>query len=147
MVQLIQPSFARGEIGPALYGRVDVSAYAVALRIAKNVIIHAYGGASNRPGLRYIGPVASQAHQGDPPKLLEFEFNTTDTYMLEFGHKYMRVIRNDAHVLQAPVTITGISNGTTPLQSAPRDRGASVETLGRARINKFGRPSVTVTSA
>lgn len=118
MVQLIQPSFARGEIGPALYGRVDVSAYAVALRIAKNVIIHAYGGASNRPGLRYIGPVASQAHQGDPPKLLEFEFNTTDTYMLEFGHKYMRVIRNDAHVLQAPVNITGISNGTTPLVQA-----------------------------
>ena len=114
MTQIIQPSFARGELGPDLYGRVDVSAYAVALRVAFNVIIHAYGGASNRPGLRYLGPVAQVSHQGDPPALIEFQFNTTDTYILEFGHRYMRVIRNDAHVLVAPRIITAINPPGNP---------------------------------
>jgi hypothetical protein len=104
MVDLIQPSFARGEIGPDLYGRVDVAAYRVALRTALNVVIHAYGGVSNRPGLMYVGPC--MVHSGTPPEIIEFKFNTEDTYILEFGHQKMRVIRNDAHVLNAPKTIT-----------------------------------------
>jgi len=109
MPRLIQPSFARGELGPELYGRVDVAAYAVSLRTALNLIIHAYGGASNRAGLLYVGPCASSTHASTPPNIIEFKFNVQDTYILEFGGLYMRVIRNDAHVLNAAVVISGAS--------------------------------------
>lgn len=106
MPQFIQPSFAKGELSPALYGRVDTAAYQVGLKTARNVIVHAYGGASNRPGTQFIGPVKNHAHT---PRLIDFQFKATDTYILEFGDEYMRVIRDDGHVLEAPQNITGIT--------------------------------------
>lgn len=115
MQRLLQPSFARGEIGPDLYGRTDVAAYKVALRTALNVIIHAYGGASNRPGLRFVGPCISATTKS---RLIEFKYNTTDTYILEFGRKKMRVIRDDAHVLQSAKNITGITQANPAVVTA-----------------------------
>ncbi len=35
----IQPSFAGGEIGPSLYGRIDMAKYQVALRKCDNFIV------------------------------------------------------------------------------------------------------------
>jgi hypothetical protein len=45
----IQPSFAGGEIGPSLYGRIDMSKYQVALRKCDNFIVRQYGGGES-PG-------------------------------------------------------------------------------------------------
>lgn len=106
MPTVIQPSFARGEISSTLFGRVDTAAYAVALRTAWNLVIHAFGGASNRAGLFFIGPCKQH---NNPPRLIRFKFKTTDTYMLEFGNLYMRVIRNDSHVVESETTITGMT--------------------------------------
>lgn len=103
MAVLIQPSFAKGEISPELHGRVDTSMYAIGLATARNAIVHTYGGISKRPGLRYLAPVADHSYS---PRLIPFEFNTTDQYVLEFGDKYMRVMRNDQHVLEPSVNIT-----------------------------------------
>ena len=102
MTKVIQPSFSRGEIGSSLYGRVDTRAYQTGLRIARNMIIHQFGGISNRPGSLFIGPVKDHANA---PRLIAFQFKTTDTHILEFGDLYMRVIRNDGHVTEATVTI------------------------------------------
>lgn len=115
----IQPSFARGELSPSLYGRVDTSIYGIGLRTARNVIIEAGGGVSNRAGTIFKGPAA--LHNADP-RLIPFQFNTTDKYMLEFGELYMRVLRGGAYVLEAsksitaataanPVVITSASHG------------------------------------
>lgn len=106
MVSLIQPSFAKGEISPALYGRVDTAAYQVAARSLLNMKVHKHGGASNREGLRFTGPVKAHSYA---PRLIPFRFKTTDTYILEFGDRYMRVIRNDFHVLETAVAITNIT--------------------------------------
>lgn len=103
MAAFIIPSFAKGELDPALYGRVDLAAYQVGLRTARNLIIHTGGGASNRPGTLFIGPVKTHTIA---PRLFNFRFRTTDQYVLEFGNLYMRVIRNDAHVTNATVSIT-----------------------------------------
>lgn len=105
MPRLIQPSFARGEIGPDLYGRVDVAAYAVALKTALNMIVNSYGGTSNRAGLMMLCPCKEST--GTPAALIEFKYNDEDTYVLEFGDMFMRVIRNDAQVLETGITITG----------------------------------------
>lgn len=104
MPVFIQSSFSRGEISPALYGRVDTIMYQAGLRTARNVIPHAYGGVSNRPGLQHVGPCHSHT---DTLRLIPFKFKTTDTYILEFGDQYMRVIRNDAYVLEGSKNITG----------------------------------------
>jgi hypothetical protein len=106
MTQFIQPSFSKGEISPTLYGRVDTAAYNVALAKASNCNIHTYGGVSNRQGTSFLGPCKDHSYA---PRLIPFQFKTSDQYMLEFGNLYMRVIRNDAYVTDAVKTI---SNGT-----------------------------------
>ena len=106
MATFIQPSFAKGEIGEAHYGRVDTAAYQVALRRAFNVYIHTHGGVSNRAGLQFICPVKTHTTE---PVLIDFQFKATDTYVIEMGNLYMRFIRNDAQVLETAKTITAIS--------------------------------------
>lgn len=109
MVALIQPSFGRGEITPEMYGRVDTSAYQIGLRTARNLVIHAQGGASNRPGTTFLAP---QRDHTQPARLIEFQFKTTDTYMLVFEDGTMRVIRNDALVTDTSTAITGITQAS-----------------------------------
>ena len=71
MAEIIQPSFAKGEIAPELFGRVDTAMYQIGLATARNMIVHTYGGISNRPGLRWIGPCADHI---ETCYLISFEF-------------------------------------------------------------------------
>lgn len=114
MAKIIQPSFARGEI-PELQGRVDTAVYRIGLAIGFNFVIHVSGGASNRPGLLFVGPVKDHTKT---VRIIPFKFKTTDTYNLEFGDLYMRVIRNDAHVSDLTKTITGITQANPAVVSS-----------------------------
>lgn len=115
MPAFIVSSFAKGELAPALYGRVDTTAYQAGLRTARNVIIHTNGGASNRPGSVFIGPCGNHTAA---PRLFNFKFRTTDQYVLEFGSLYMRVIRNDAHVTNTAVVITAATQAVPVVVTA-----------------------------
>lgn len=95
-VSFIQPSFAGGEIGPSLYGRIDMAKYSVALRVCDNFIVRQYGGVENRPGTKFV---AAAKYPDRKCRLIPFQFSTVQTYALEFGHNYMRVIKNGAVVL------------------------------------------------
>lgn len=100
MVQsVIQPSFAGGELAPSLHARVDLAKYAVGLRLCRNFFVHAHGGVSNRPGTQFIGEVKNSAVRG---RLIPFAFNTTQTYVLEFGHLCLRVIKDGGYVETSP---------------------------------------------
>jgi hypothetical protein len=92
----IQPSMAGGEFSPALRSRVDLAKYNVGLSVAKNIIIHPHGGASNRPGLEFIGEIKNSAARA---RIVEFEADAGDTYILEFGNSVMRIYRNGAIVI------------------------------------------------
>ncbi len=107
MAVIALPSFSKGEIAPSLHARVDTAMYKTGLRRARNAIIHPYGGISNRPGTVCIGPVKD--HTVSTTRLFRFHLGDTDQYVLEFGAAYMRVIRNDAIVLNAGTTITAIT--------------------------------------
>jgi len=95
-VSWIQPSFAGGEIGPSLYGRVDMAKYQVGLRRCRNFIVRQYGGVENRPGTRFI---ATAKYPDRKCRLIPFQFSTVQTYALEFGAGYMRVFKDGAQVL------------------------------------------------
>jgi hypothetical protein len=91
-----QPSFTAGELSPALGARVDLTKYASGLRTALNVFIHPHGGVSNRAGLEFIYEIKDSASSA---RLIKFQFNTEQTYILEFGQNYMRVFRDGGLVL------------------------------------------------
>lgn len=93
---VIQPSFAGGELSPALYGRADLSRYQTSLKTCRNFISQVYGGAKNRSGTKYIAGVKTHTSR---VRLIPFAFSTTQTYVLEFGNLYMRVYKDGGQVV------------------------------------------------
>ena len=105
-VNFIQPSFAAGEISPNLYARVDLAKYHIAAKLLRNFFTWPSGGVSNRAGTMFVGRCRNSNY---PVHLIPFQFNLIQTYILEFGHLYMRVIMNGGYVLEPAVAITGIT--------------------------------------
>ncbi|MER9628382.1 hypothetical protein [Mesorhizobium sp. M0296] len=95
-----QPSFTAGVLSPALWARVDLAKYATGLKTALNLFIHPHGGASNRAGTEFIREVKDSADNGN---LIPFQFNTEQSYILEFGDLYFRVFRDGALILSGGV--------------------------------------------
>jgi len=91
-----QPSFTAGELSPALWARVDLAKYGSGLKTAINLFIHPHGGASNRAGLEFINEVKASANV---TRLIPFQFNALQSYILEFGHQYARVYRDGGLIL------------------------------------------------
>lgn len=109
---LVESSFSRGEVTPELGGRVDIASYKTSLATAKNCIVRPFGGIYNRAGTQHVGFAASfRPSDGTrvQSRLRRFKFNTTDVYILEFSPTRMRVIRNDAYVLDTLKPITGVA--------------------------------------
>ena len=90
----IKASFAAGELAPELLGRSDLRAYANGARRLRNVFIQPTGGVTRRPGLRHVASLPGAA------RLLAFEFNTEQTYLLVFLPGSLRVFLGDAQVAQ-----------------------------------------------
>jgi hypothetical protein len=107
MVTLIQRSFSGGEIAPSLYARVDTLKYATGLRTCRNNIVMRHGGCSSRPGTAFV---AETKNTGYGVRLIPFVFNSTQTYVLEFGHQYMRVHRSGVQQTLTAQNITAITN-------------------------------------
>lgn len=105
-----QKSFAGGELSPALYGRVDTIKYATGARTIRNFFVMRHGGVTNRPGTEFVGEVKDSTKT---VRLIPFVFNADQTYVLEFGDQYMRVIRNGGVLTLASQAITAISNAST----------------------------------
>ena len=102
----IQTNFSTGELDPLLRARVDLAAYQNALEEATNVVCQPQGGIRRRPGTKYIAslPNSSTESAGNGTRLVEFEFSTSDSYMLCFTHNRMHVFKNKA-------LITAINGG------------------------------------
>jgi hypothetical protein len=105
LLKKLMAVFTGGEVSPALYSRVDIDRYNSSLRTARNFIIHPTGGASNRPGTKFVGA----AHNGSDRAILqEFVFSRTQAYVLEFGNFYIGFY-TDGNVISSggsPYTIT-----------------------------------------
>ena len=89
-----------------------------------------HGGLANRPGTEWVCEVSSSAV---PVRLIPFVFNEDQTYVLEFGTEYIRVIRDGALVLNTSQNITGItqaSPGVVTLNSHGYSTGDEVYVTG-----------------
>lgn len=107
--EILQASFAKGELQPRIRYRPDLQPWHVGLRRAKNSITMIEGGQMNRPGLEVVAQVRDSTVQS---RLIPFEFNTSSqqNYILEFGTNSFRVIMNGGIVLKtAGTAITSIT--------------------------------------
>lgn len=119
---LNQPSFAAGEVGPQLYGRVDQELYYIGLRTCENFVVRQYGGIAIRPGSKFISEAKDHSEK---VRLIPFQFNEIQTYILEFGDQYMRVIRDGGEVLETAVNISGITQANPGVVTTDSAHGYS----------------------
>lgn len=110
----IQSNFSTGELDPLVRARVDLAQYNNALAKATNIVIQPQGGLRRRPGSKYITELPSAAADG--VRLVPFEFNVDDSYMLCFTNNRMYVIKDGIQI----TNINGSGNPylTTTITSA-----------------------------
>ena len=100
----IQTNFTAGEISPRLFGRVDLAKYNNGAKTIENAIVQTHGGLIRRAGTRFADEVKNSSL---PPRLVEFHYNTDQSYVLEIGSEhstnenegYIRFYRIDSNGL------------------------------------------------
>ena len=99
----VQASFNSGEWAPALYARVDIQKYRSGAALLQNFFVDYRGGASSRPGTKYINQAYKSA---TPVRLIRFQASFNVGYILEFGDRYIRFYYQGAAVLETGFAIT-----------------------------------------
>lgn len=100
-------NFTAGELSPRLDGRTDVSKYFNGCKTLQNFVIHPHGGASRRPGTKFVREVKTSSNF---TRLIPFEFNVTQAYILEFGENYFRIHKDGGTVISGgnPVEVATV---------------------------------------
>ncbi|WP_422034748.1 ubiquitin-activating E1 FCCH domain-containing protein [Reyranella sp.] len=119
---ILLPSFAAGELAPSLQGRVDLAKYQVGLATCLNWFVHPFGGVSTRAGTAFVGDTCDAAVRS---RLIPFSFNTQQTYVLEFGDRKMRVVKEGGYVLEAGVAIADITRASPGVVTTAGPHGLS----------------------
>lgn len=112
----IQPSFSAGELSPTMYARVDFAKYHVGLAKCRNFFVDYRGGVSTRTGTEFIGRCRVDNLLC---RLIDFQFSSTQSLVLQFGDKYMRVVLNGALVLNMAKGVVSITNGNPGTFNSP----------------------------
>lgn len=94
---IIQTSFAGGQIGRRLRGRLDLAQYAAAAEQLTNVRLLPQGGATRRPGSYFV----VETKISGQVRLVPFRVSSEVAYVLEFGASYVRFIRNRGQIIAA----------------------------------------------
>ena len=98
-----------------------------------------HGGAQNRPGTQFVQEVSDSTKV---VRLIPFVFNSDQTYVLEFGDLYMRVIKDGVQQVEASVVITGITQADPAVVTTSGAHGYSngdevqiADVVGMSQVN------------
>ena len=117
-VNALVNAFTAGEVSPRMNGRVDTTKYRTGLRTCHNFVVMPHGGVRKRGGTRFVAPVKDGATKARP---VPFQFNTSQTYMLEVGYAsagYIRIFTNGGILTDTATTITGITKANPGVVTA-----------------------------
>ena len=102
---VIQTSFNSGEWSPSLYAQVSLKQYHSGAALLRNFFVDTRGGATTRPGTKYVATCKSSGTVRPIP----FQASFTVSYMLEFGQGYVRFFNNGTPVLETGKAVTAIT--------------------------------------
>ncbi|HEX4500641.1 MAG TPA: hypothetical protein VH187_05625 [Scandinavium sp.] len=108
---VIQASFASGELSPSLFARVDITKYHSGAARMRNFFVDYRSGASTRAGTEFIRPCAGGP--GRDVRLVRFQQSVNVTYALEFGDHYLRFITLGGSVVEGAIGVTNVVRGLT----------------------------------
>ena len=91
----ILTNFTAGVFSPRLNGRVDVAKYYNAARTIENMVVYPHGGASRRLGTVFVAETKTSANIS---RLIPFQFNIEQAYIIEMGHEYLRFYKDNGQI-------------------------------------------------
>lgn len=99
---LHKTNFSAGEVSPAMGGRLDTARFKNGAAEITNFVVQPQGGLVRRMGTKFITEVkdSTKVH-----KLVPFRPSIQEAYILEFGNNSIRIINNDAVVLNTGVPV------------------------------------------
>lgn len=134
----IQSDFSGGEFSPFMHGQVGIDRYRKAVKTMINYIPTVQGGATRRAGTKFI----HHTKDDGAAILQEFEYSTTQAYMIEFGDQYVRFYKNNALLTKATQAITGITKANPAVVTysgadtyANGDRVLITGVIGMTQVN------------
>ena len=101
----IKNNFSIGELSPRLFGRSDTPTFQNAGATIENYVILLGGGLCSRCGTQFIAETKDSTKES---RLLPFVASALSSYVLEFGHNYIRVYTNGEQIMDGddPYEIT-----------------------------------------
>lgn len=99
-------SFSAGEIAPEVYSRIDLDAVQTGLALCKNYEVRPHGPIVNRAGFDYVLEAKFSSRQ---TRVVPFVRSQTQTFVLEFGHLYVRFHTNDGTVVESSLAISTVT--------------------------------------
>ncbi len=105
-VHPFQTNFTAGELTPKLAGQVDFKKYSNGVETLENMQVFPQGGATRRPGTRFVAEVKNSANI---TRLIPFEFNVEQSYIMEFGDQYIRFYKDNGQITETAKDITAIT--------------------------------------
>ncbi|MBP2313372.1 hypothetical protein [Azospirillum soli] len=107
-VRQVKTNFTAGEIARRLLGRGDLRAYDNGALSLRNLFIHPTGGVTRRSGLAFVDEARGNG------RLVAFEFNSEQTYLLAFSEGKIDVYEDDGRVatVDAPWTAAQLTQIT-----------------------------------
>lgn len=135
--QLSLTNMTAGEVSPKVDARVDSPKYASMLRQCLNMIPYRVGPLTRRPGTQYMGAgkLTNTTGHDYSVRVQSFTFSPKTTFMLEFGHQYIRFYSNGQRV---SVTVESLPSWVNTTAYAP---GQYVQYLGIAYYNILATPA------
>lgn len=101
LVPMLKGSFTSGEFSPRMTARNELDRYKNGAIQLENLVVLLQGGVTRRPGTRFV---AQAAYANRLCLVRAFEPSTTDAYILEIGHLYMRFYKQGARLETSPGT-------------------------------------------
>lgn len=107
-IRQVKTNFTAGEVTPELLGRGDLRAYENGALALRNLFIYPTGGVTRRAGLAYVDTAEGNG------RLIAFEFNTQQTYLLVLTASEINIYSAGVNVatLSAPWSLDQIPQVT-----------------------------------
>lgn len=97
--------FAAGALSPKVAGRGDLGIYKSGAEVIRNFLIEEQGPLTYRPGTRYV----HHTRLNRDAVLLPFQFNDSQSYIIEATENKFRFYRDEGIILEAAKNITAIT--------------------------------------
>lgn len=135
---MVLNNFVRGKLDKDLNGRFDLPIFSNGFPYIRNWICNYKGNLKYRTGFEYV----SETKANKPARLMEFRFNTEQTYLLEMTNNYMRFYTYDANGDFGYVD-DGLGNVLELNTSIPYSSAKNIQKAQNADVMYLVEPNIT----